>query len=404
MAKIVIANPPWYYNENNEWRFGVRSGSRWPFTVGHEKDFLNRYRPFPFWLTYAHSLLKQNEINSVFIDSITRGDTYSQFYRSVLYENPEFVFFEISTPSFLNDITVAKELHAHGIKVLVGGTHATVFAETLIEEKCIYAVFKGEYEFALLDFMKQFETPGIKESVPFDIDTLPFPYRDENVIWQYRERTHGYTPFQISILTSRGCPYGCIFCQWPKVIYSGKVRFRSISSIHEEIKMLVDKFGNNIHIYVDDETFDIDEKRSIEISKIFARYNLQWSAMCRIDTISLSAWETLYNNGLKYVNVGIESASPKVLKSINKKLDIVKAEEAINFLHKIGMKVHLTFTFGAPGETEEDIALTKQFYDRVKVASKQTSRCIPLPGSQWWESLDNKNINYDGYKTLEQKL
>ncbi len=402
--KIVIANPPWYYHDGNEYRFGIRSGSRWPFTVDQNKDFTNRYRPFPFWLAYSHSLLINNKIDSKFIDSITSGDSYVQFYNSIFNERPEYLFFEISTPSYDNDIIIAKILHEYGIKVLVGGTHATVFADELIKHDFIYAIFKGEYEFSLLNFIKNDNARGIKESVKFDIDDLPLPYRDKNIIWQYRERTHGFSPFQISILTSRGCPFNCIFCQWPKVMYSSNVRFRKISYIEHEIKNIVDDYGKEVHIYIDDETFNLKQDRTIEISEIFARHNLKWSAMCRVDTIDNNAWQTLFNNGMRYVNLGIESASPKMLQSINKKLDIEKAESAIKFINSIGIKIHLTFT-NFPFETKDDIKLTQDFYNRVNVYSKQQSTAIPLPGTIWWESLQNKNnIDFDGYKTLERKL
>ena len=403
---IIIANPPWYYQEKDKWRFGIRSGSRWPFTVPQEKDFLIRYRPFPFWLAYTQALLLKKNINSIFVDSIARGDTYEQFYNMVFHEHPQYVFFEMSTPSYKNDIMIAKELHKMGVKVLIGGTHATVFAKELLKKESIFAIFKGEYEFSLLHFLKKDPTSGIKETIEFDINTLPFPHRDENIIWQYRERTHDFTPFQISILTSRGCPYLCSFCQWPKVMYNKKIRFRDLFFIEKEILELKRRFGKDIYIYVDDDTFNLNEERSIEISDIFAKHKLKWGAMCRIDTTSKKGWKKLYDNGLRHVNIGIESASQQLLNTINKKLNIEKAEEKIKFLNKIGMHIHLTFMFGIPGETKKDIEMTKNFFDRVNVASKQQSKCIPLPGTTWWESLnkEERNRDFDGYKTLIGRL
>ena len=405
MANVVIANPPWYYKDcNGEIRFGVRSGSRWPFTVDNKKDFVNRYRPFPFLLAYAHSLLRENIIDSVFIDSITLGDTEDNFFNKILMEHPKYVFFEISTPSYSNDMRIAKILYEKfDCKVLVGGTHASVFYSELIKEDFIHAVFIGEYEWSLLEFFKGDCSSGIYNPVHKDLDLLPFPYRDDS-IWLYRERTHNFIPFQISMLTSRGCPFHCIFCQWPKVMYDNRVTYRSLSNIENEIKHLVSKYGEDIFIYIDDDTFNIKESRSIDISKIFAKYGLKWSAMCRIDTVSLDCWETLYKNGLICVNIGIESASQSVLNTIGKKLNIEQAEKTINFLNEIGMHIHLTFTFGSPGETEEDITITKEFFNRIKVASKQQSRCIPLPGTIWWNNLIDKNIEFDGYKNFKGLL
>jgi len=406
--KIIVANPPWYYKDKHgKFWFGIRSGSRWPFSVHFRKDYINRYRPFPFWLAYAYSVLEKNNIDVHWLDSITLGDTYTLFFEKVKSIAPDYLFFEMTTPSIENDIFLINELHSLGIKVLVGGAHASVFYKELLKIESIYAIFIGQYEFSLLDFFNSGCVRGIYESREFNLDDLPFPYRDDN-IWLYRERTHDMMPFQISMLTSRGCPFNCIFCQWPRVMYRDKVKFRSIENIENEVKYLVNRYGDDIFIYFDDDTFNLNEDRTIEISKILKKYGLLWSAMCRIDTISEDGWIKLIDNGLYSVNVGIESANKNVLQSIGKKLDIIEAKERIKMLVKRGVYVHLTFTYGVPGETEEAVKETKNFFEEVGAQSKQESKCIPLPGTIWWDTLDETErekylsnmINFDGYFSL----
>jgi len=407
--RIVLINAPWYFKDfkNNEMRFGVRSGSRWPFTIEYQRDYVNRYRPFPFWLAYAYSLLKKNDIDVHFIDAITRGDTYNHFYSTIEELQPSYVFMELSTPSIENDMLIIEAINAMGIKVLVGGTHATVFAKELIQRYGVYAVFTGQYEYSLLDFMYGDQVSMIYPTRPFDIDLMPFPYRDDNLIWLYRERTHGYKPFQISLLSSRGCPYDCIFCQWPKVMYEGKVRERSIENIDKEIGELVWRYGKNIFLYFDDDTFNLKDKRTIDIAKRISKYGLEWSAMCRIDTLYGDTWKILHECGLTHINIGIESASPILLKKVNKKLDIELAKHMVEYVRSLGIYIHATFMFGIPGETEEDVALTSEFYDTLEIESKQQSICIPLPGTTWWQQLNKEQrekICYDGHRDWRNKL
>jgi radical SAM superfamily enzyme YgiQ (UPF0313 family) len=124
--------------------------------------------------------------------------------------------------------------------------------------------------------------------------------------------------------------------------------------------------------------------------------------MCRIDTLSKEAWKYVFDRGLKYANIGIETGSPPLLEKLNKKLDINEAEEKVKYLNDLGMYVHLTFGWGTPGETQEDIEKTKEFYKRVNCASKQQSFIVPLPGTKYDEMIQKGEVEYtgdfDGYK------
>jgi len=404
MSTIALTNPPWYYkDENNKLRIGIRAGSRWPFTIEYQKDI--GYRPFPFFMAYPTSYLLSKGIDARFVDSITANHTYEQFFNIIRRLDPQIVLIEISTPSAKNDLTVAHMLHVMGRKIVLAGTHATVFAEDLIQLYYIDAVLKGEYE---LNLMKYIETrePGIYESMPMELDTLPTPYRDDNIIWNYRERTHGNKERQISLMTSRGCPFQCIFCQWPRVMMNNKVKYLSVEGVSKEIDSLVDYYGRHIFLYFDDDTFNFLEDRTLLIGNAVAKHNLEWSAMCRIDTLSKEAWSELYKMGLHYINIGIESANPELLKTVGKRLDIEKAEEMIAHLKNIGMHIHGTFTYGIPGETEEDRQQTKAFFERTQLDSKQESKCIPLPGTIWYNSLkpEERDMDFDGYKTRKESL
>lgn len=405
MTDILVANQPWYFysDEEEKWQFGVRGGSRWPHTL----DRPGGYKPFPFYLSYTDAYLNDlPNINSEFLDAITKRWSYTQFYNVVDFINPEYVLLETSTPSINNDLEIAEKLYNKGYKIILGGTHATVFAEKLIENDFVFAIVKGEMEKPTAKVLRTGE-PGIYDyDIIEDLDELPHPTRQSD-IWLYQERTHGYIPRQINLMTSRGCPFNCGFCQWPTVYNNKNFRQRSVESVRDEIEQLVERYGNDIFIYFDDDTFNIGDERVKRIADILDENNLDWSAMCRVDTLEKETWKYAAERGLKAVNLGIESASQKVLDTIGKNLDISEVEKTLNYMNELGIYIHLTFTHGVPGETEEDFEKTQKFYNRVDVQSKQESRMIAMPGTDFYEDMteeERRKLNYDGLKGINKRL
>jgi radical SAM superfamily enzyme YgiQ (UPF0313 family) len=94
--------------------------------------------------------------------------------------------------------------------------------------------------------------------------------------------------------------------------------------------------------------------------------------------------------GLYAVKYGIESTSPGVLKSCNKNLDLEKTSRIIQTTKGLGIKVHLTFCLGLPGETKSSIDNTIKFIRKVKPDSLQFSLATPFPGTDFFEYVDNK--------------
>ena len=109
--------------------------------------------------------------------------------------------------------------------------------------------------------------------------------------------------------------------------------------------------------YFDDDTFNVGKKRMLELcSEIKKRdLDLPWAIMARADLMDEEILKTMKIAGLHALKYGVESSSQKLLNSCNKKLDIKKTEKNILLTKKIGIKVHLTFTFGLPGETKKTI-------------------------------------------------
>jgi len=159
-------------------------------------------------------------------------------------------------------------------------------------------------------------------------------------------------------------------------------------------------------VYFDDDTFNIGKKRMLDFcnEKIKRKLDLPWAFMARADLMDQEILETMAEAGLKGVKYGIESAEPKLLAHVRKDLNLRKAVENIAITKKLGIKVHLTFMFGIPGETKETINKTVKLAKRLNPDSIQFSILTPLPGTQIYDELLTKGHlldanweKFDGY-------
>lgn len=259
--KVLLTNPPWHNKEKG--RYGVRAGSRWPFTL----TSAGGYKPFPFLLAYATSYLNENGIDAQLLDSIVLQQSYEDFFRAVGLFSPDFVVIETSTPSINNDLNIAKKLHEQEYKIILTGSHATIYAQDLIKLDYIDSIVKGEYEKGVLERVIG-KGNGIYDYNLFEgLDEIPFPYRDPATLFFYNDNPVGDTGKQIQMWSSRGCPFKCIFCMWPPVMYQNKFRQRSVANVLSEIEECTGRFGDGINIYFDDDTFNINDTRTQELAE-----------------------------------------------------------------------------------------------------------------------------------------
>ena len=390
--KVLLSNPPWFAENGAIW--GIRAGSRWPFTT----EVGCPYYPYPFLLGYATSCLLENGINAWMVDSILSRESLASYYRRIQEIQFDYVVIETSTPSSDKDLVIAQEVARYS-KVILTGPHATVFADELATKPYIHAVLKGEYEKNLLEAVRSGK-PGIYDyDLVEDIDSLPYPYRD-STIYRYCDR-FPVTPAgpALQMWGSRGCPYRCIFCLWPPVMYKGKFRMKRPGAIIREIEEVLAAYPRFTSIYFDDDTFNIGKDRIWEICDGLKQIGLPWAAMCRADTVDVETFRIMKDSGCYAVKFGVESGCQELVDRCQKKLDLKTVEENIREVRKMGIFVHTTFTFGLPGESIKSIKATQRFYRHTRPDSYQQSCCTPFPGTPFYDIWGKANIsNSDSFR------
>lgn len=407
IPKVLLVNFPWQRGE----KWGVRAGSRWP----HIKDVSeSNYMPFPFFMAYAAALLKENDIEAEVIDAIALRLEEDKFMEEVLKKDFDFLVVETSVPSFYYDLKLLKKLFSFGVSIILCGHCPDIYNPEFLERnRFVNFVLFGEYEFTLLDlirvlakgtedfslingliwrdsggkFVKNISRP------PFDINLLPWPERESLPMEKYWDLP-GDIPYpSVQMLASRGCPFSCSFCLWPQVFFGKRTyRVRDVDDCVSEMEYLVRKRGFK-SVYFDDDTFNVGKQRMLEFcGQIIERglNNVPWAIMAKADLMDEEILDKMKEAGLFAVKYGIESAAQDLVDRCGKCLDLKKAERMILYTKSLGIKVHLTFSFGLPGETKETIQRSIDYALRLDPQSVQFSIVTPFPGTVLFDQLDRE--------------
>jgi radical SAM superfamily enzyme YgiQ (UPF0313 family) len=406
-GELLIVDPPW--DIWNDRKNGVRASSRWPheYAPGQPQCVL------PFLMGYACSFLRAHGVKADLTTFSPPRVSYRWFFDEIIRREYEVILVATATQTFKSDLAFCDDLKARtDTLVALVGTYATANAEECIRHPSVDAVLKGEYEKNSLKLFQTRECRIYDYDLLEEIETLPFPVRRDAILGEILHRNGSFgtrASKQHQMWGSRGCPYRCSFCVWPPVMYNGaNYRVRSADSIASEIDYLIRKEGGrDFAVWFDDDTFNIGERRMRDIADVFGSRGIEYCAMCRADTIRHR--ETLAymrRNGFMGCCIGVESGCQELVDACNKKLDLDDVRRFMTWARELGIYVHMTFTFGLPGETNDTVDRTKRFIREMNPDSFQTSGCAPVKGTAYHDELKKKGLiddetNLDGSLILQ---
>ena len=396
---VLIVDPPWDIHDAK--KNGVRASSRWP----HEYPPNRIQSCIPFFMGYACSYLKANGINAHMTTYAPPRVPYRTFLENIVKRRYRIILVETSSPTIGSDLDFCKDLKAN-MDCLIGfvGGYASANAEACIANEAVDVVLKGEYEQNALEFAKTGECRIYDYNITRDINELPFVERND-ILFQdilcnngtFRARHKK----QYQMWGSRGCPFKCSFCMYPPVMYNrAPYRPRTAENIAAELDRLIRINGNNqFHIWFDDDTFNIGEQRMIAIADVFKQRNIEYAAMCRADTIrNFDVLKYMAECGFMGCAIGVESGCQELVDGCNKDLDLNDVVRFRNWCKELNIFIHMTFTLGLQGETQDTIKRTQDFIRTVRPESHQVSGCAPVQGTSYHDYLKDKGIINDATK------
>jgi len=407
-VKIAFLNLPWPGDDKNPRLWGVRAGSRWPhFQQRPPGSELPRYVPFPFFMASAAAYARNSGHDVLLIDSVAEPSDFDSVRKRLSLFKPQLVFAETSTPSLENDLALLRKIKKDfpDAPIVCAGSHSPHFALELMKKENLPDFWiAGEYDFTVSELASAMEkgvdpasVAGVfnasNKNVPAfasvkDLDSLPEPLFEALPVANYSDPVCGLPSPSGQTFLSRGCPFKCSFCVWPQVVYGNRsYRTRSIEKALAEVETLINTYKCE-SFYFDDDTANIGEERMKFLASEIVRRKLNiypWAMMARADCMTDPMLEALAAAGLYAVKYGVESVSPALTDACGKGTNLEKFRRAIEKTKSLGIKMHLTFTFGLPGETPETIDETVDFAIKTAPESAQFSICTPFPGTDFFE-------------------
>lgn len=227
-----------------------------------------------------------------------------------------------------------------------------------------------------------------------DLDALPFPRWDLFPIESYR-----YFPILrkapfVTVLSTRGCPYGCVYCPYTSN-QGAKYRFRTAGNVVDELTLLKENYGIRA-VQFRDPTFTIRKERTTEICRgmVDRDLRLEWGCETRIDCLTEELIDAMAAAGLKGVNIGIESTDPDVIRNVKRGwIDPMRIEQLVRHMRGQGVRVSGFFIIGLPGETLDAVRRTIEFALRIPLSYAEFKIATPFPGTPLFDmAMANKWI------------
>ncbi|MGE5204489.1 MAG: hopanoid biosynthesis associated radical SAM protein HpnJ [Chlamydiota bacterium] len=383
--KTLFLNPPSFEN------FDGGAGSRWPATREIESYW------YPVWLAYPAGMLEGSRLLDAPPHHVSAEETIN------IAKDYEFLVLFTSTPGFPGDIRLSEAIKQANpnIKICFVGPHVSVLPERSLRDcAAIDFVARKEFDHTVVEFAQgkplqeilgiSYRKNGSVVHNPdrpqiTDLDALP----DVTDIYKRDLDVRRYNvpfllhPF-VSLYTTRGCPAQCTFCLWPQTLSGHPWRKRSTDKVAAEMAKAKEYWPWVKEFFFDDDTFNLQKARTIELCQKLKPLGLTWSCTSRVTT-DYETLKAMREAGCRLLIVGYESGDAQILKNIKKGASVERARQFTKDCRKLGLVIHGDFILGLPGETRETVRRTIDFAKELDVETIQVSVAHAYPGTELFD-------------------
>jgi radical SAM superfamily enzyme YgiQ (UPF0313 family) len=314
----------------------------------------------PLGLLYIGAVLRKRGNPVSLVDL---SGKYQQDYNDAIPDGYDVYGFSTYTLTYANTLRLVSQVRLRnpGAVLLAGGPHATALPESVSNDG-FDVVVTGEGEIAVCEIMERLETESALPRIlagkpPEPLDELPFPAYDLADFSSYHRQVAGKR--SASVLSSRGCPFRCVFCNSNIMGQGKRIRYRSGENVVAEIRWIKLQYGIS-HFRFQDDVFTINRKRLSKLAPKLADENIIYRCFARVNGFSEQLAHLLYESGCRHVSFGIESGSPSILGRYGMDKSQTPAQIRLALEHAVaaGLIVRVFLMVGFPGETDDTIAET----------------------------------------------
>lgn len=219
-----------------------------------------------------------------------------------------------------------------------------------------------------------------------NLDELPFPARHLLNFENYLIPpgiVRGYWSERSTVaMTSRGCPFQCIWCG-SQCTFGRGVRRRTVDNVMLEVKELVERYRLDTLYFIDDTfTLNRDWVRQFCERLMADGYRIAWGCQAHVETVEEDMLRLMKKAGLVQLDMGVESGSDRVLKALKKHSNADAVRRAFAIARKVGVRTMASFVLGSPEETWEDIEDTFKLAKEIRPNYASAYFLTPYPGTE----------------------
>ncbi|MEJ2704779.1 MAG: radical SAM protein [Sedimentisphaerales bacterium] len=358
----------------------------------------------PLGLMYIGTVLKTAGYDVEIKDAFAEGMNWENFRDYIKGKTPDVVGIGGMSPVIDNTFRAINIARSFTKYIVMGGPHVTAHGQDTFHQcpEIDFGVI-GEGEEVILKLMHALSTSGsaegidgvITKSAPsnnkrhnIDINSLPYPDLSMVPYHLYRY-PFSKNRYVTTMVTSRGCPYCCTFCD--KSVFGSHWRARSAENILGEIDEMVNVYNMRSIIFYDD-LFTLKKERVIELCDgILKRgYDLEWKCEGRVNLADYEVMKLMKRAGCSMIAYGAESGNQYGLDYLNKHVSLEQIKKAFELTNKAGIKTMAYFVLGIPVETYQDELRTIQFAKEIRATYAQFSILSPYYGTQVYDEAIQK--------------
>ena len=359
------------------------------------------------------ALAEKEGLRVAIVDSVALGYTSERTVREVIALNPRYVGLTAMTHNITTAAVIAKNLKEQNrnLVTLLGGVHISSVPEETLNKfpDCFDISILGEGELIFLATLRALENNSDIDYISGlafmkdgkfiktgeggmiqELDELPFP------AWHLLPdmSTHYATTFisgnqKVSnhLLTSRGCPGRCVFCD--TTVFGGKIRGYSPDYVVEMVDILYNKYGVR-DIQFNDDTFTSLRSRLHEICELLIKKNyndLTWSCDARVSGMSEESLALMKAAGCWQIAFGVETGSQEIMDFLKKYVTFEQIHNAFHWAKKVGISTKGFFIIGHPTETMETLNATVDLMLELPIDVVGVTHFTAYPGSPIYSSI-----------------